>query len=372
MRPPKSGNQPTEYQRLERCLQRAERKKSPGAQERSKQRCHKAHPGASALHSILSGKTSVTREPKPNKGTTSPIGQGLGGYGRIRGLGKIDTSSKTGMHGSLGRKRAEKIRKIGYSPAPKFVSVKIHFEYGSDRLSEASERRLQQLARKFTGRALIIEAHASSNGSSSANFKLSQRRGTAVKTALSENFQALGKAVPELFMVAHGESNAAATDHAKDRRVDIVSGFHPAASQVAMIHRALSTIRTKSYLLDASGSMAAVWQQVSQTDFPKGAKIYSFDGFRGVRKGIAQAPGSTTPLWASVTEIVQKSRNTTLTVITDGVATDKAEIDALITLSTKRKVNISVIYLGGKDSLGDIDALRKLAQLTGGQFYLRQ
>ena len=45
------------------------------------------------------------------KGTGSG-GGGLGGYGRIHGLGKIDTGGGTGMHGSLGRKRARRVGKI--------------------------------------------------------------------------------------------------------------------------------------------------------------------------------------------------------------------------------------------------------------------
>ena len=43
---------------------------------------------------------------------TGTGGGGLGGYGRIHGLGKIDTGGGTGMHGSLGRKRARKVGKI--------------------------------------------------------------------------------------------------------------------------------------------------------------------------------------------------------------------------------------------------------------------
>jgi hypothetical protein len=43
---------------------------------------------------------------------TGTGGGGIGGYGRIHGLGKIDTGGGTGMHGSLGRKRARKVGKI--------------------------------------------------------------------------------------------------------------------------------------------------------------------------------------------------------------------------------------------------------------------
>lgn len=43
---------------------------------------------------------------------TGTGGGGLGGYGRIHGLGKIDTGGGTGMHGSLGRKRARRVGKI--------------------------------------------------------------------------------------------------------------------------------------------------------------------------------------------------------------------------------------------------------------------
>jgi hypothetical protein len=43
---------------------------------------------------------------------TGTGGGGIGGYGRIHGLGKIDTGGGTGMHGSLGRKRGRKVGKI--------------------------------------------------------------------------------------------------------------------------------------------------------------------------------------------------------------------------------------------------------------------
>ena len=43
---------------------------------------------------------------------TGTGGGGLGGYGRIHGLGKIDTGGGTGMHASLGKKRAKKVGKI--------------------------------------------------------------------------------------------------------------------------------------------------------------------------------------------------------------------------------------------------------------------
>ncbi len=43
---------------------------------------------------------------------TGTGGGGVGGYGRIHGLGKIDTGGGTGMHGSLGRKRAKKVGKV--------------------------------------------------------------------------------------------------------------------------------------------------------------------------------------------------------------------------------------------------------------------
>lgn len=43
---------------------------------------------------------------------TGTGGGGVGGYGRIHGLGKIDTGGGTGMHASLGRKRARRVGKI--------------------------------------------------------------------------------------------------------------------------------------------------------------------------------------------------------------------------------------------------------------------
>ena len=43
---------------------------------------------------------------------TGTGGGGLGGYGRVHGLGQIDTGGGTGMHGSLGRKRAKKVGKV--------------------------------------------------------------------------------------------------------------------------------------------------------------------------------------------------------------------------------------------------------------------
>ena len=43
---------------------------------------------------------------------TGTGGGGLGGYGRIHGLGKIDSGGGTGMHASMGKKRAKKVGKI--------------------------------------------------------------------------------------------------------------------------------------------------------------------------------------------------------------------------------------------------------------------
>jgi len=43
---------------------------------------------------------------------TGTGGGGEGGYGRIHGLGKIDTGGGTGMHGSLGRKGVKKVGKL--------------------------------------------------------------------------------------------------------------------------------------------------------------------------------------------------------------------------------------------------------------------
>jgi hypothetical protein len=46
---------------------------------------------------------------------TGTGGGGLGGYGRIHGLGRIDTGGGTGMHGSLGRKRARTVGRVRMS-----------------------------------------------------------------------------------------------------------------------------------------------------------------------------------------------------------------------------------------------------------------
>ncbi|MFT5430954.1 MAG: hypothetical protein ACI9OJ_001633 [Myxococcota bacterium] len=43
---------------------------------------------------------------------TGTGGGGVGGYGRIHGLGKIDTGGGTGMHASLGKKRATRVGRI--------------------------------------------------------------------------------------------------------------------------------------------------------------------------------------------------------------------------------------------------------------------
>jgi hypothetical protein len=43
---------------------------------------------------------------------TGTGGGGLGGYGRIHGLGKIDSGGGSGMHASMGKKRAKKVGKI--------------------------------------------------------------------------------------------------------------------------------------------------------------------------------------------------------------------------------------------------------------------
>lgn len=260
----------------------------------------------------------------------------------------------------------------------------VYFETAQATIRADEATKLDQVIRTHRQGGLIIEGHADVRGDAQANYALGLKRATAVKSYLAAGFQKAGKPVPVLTITSHGEGGARATTNAdelaRDRRVTIVSsvggGTDPAKRVV--LERGLAAVKGDVYLIDASGSMSDMWSAVQAYRFPKGSQPFSFNSCGGVTRGIIDAPNCDTPLWQSVLTMVQQIPDRkTLTVVTDGVATDSEHIDVLLTLAKQKRIRINFVRIGGMQFGGRMqvettDTLRRVAQETGGQYYVRQ
>lgn len=265
---------------------------------------------------------------------------------------------------------------IGLGRSRRTSFPEVYFETARNTIRPEEAAKLDEVIRAHRGGGLIIEGHADVRGSAEANYTLGHQRATAVKTYLEAGFRKVGIPVPTLTITSHGEGGASASanpdEMARDRRVTILptTAVGPDPVKRVVLERGLAAVQGDVYLIDASGSMSDVWLAVRQYQFPKGSQQFSFNNCGGVTPGIPSMPDCGTPLWESVLVMVRRiERGKTLTVVTDGQAGGFA-LDSLITLAKQKRIRINFVRIGGEEE--GTDELRRVAQATGGKYYVRQ
>ena len=107
------------------------------------------------------------------------------------------------------------------------ISMQIQFEFGSDRIGQASQQTMGNLAKALSsadlaGRRFLIVGHTDSVGSAEYNLRLSQRRAASVKAYLvregvdATRLKTQGKGFSELLDTANPRA-------AENRRVEIIA-----------------------------------------------------------------------------------------------------------------------------------------------------
>ena len=134
------------------------------------------------------------------------------------------------------------------------------------------------------------------------------------------------------------------------------------------------------YVLDISDSMDSRtqagggltrWQVVAGQEFPESADLYVFGGRHGLQLVTDRSNlerlccDGGTPLWRSISEVIETGRYKTITVFTDGGDDGRSlgSSSQVISAATKRDMKINII--GGA---GPVHDLEQVTQRTGGQY----
>jgi len=291
-----------------------------------------------------------------------------------------------GMSG-LGSKGGLQVR---YTKRPKQYP-EIHFDTAKSAIRPEGRKTLDDFVAGHLRGAILIEGHCDHRGDDQYNFELGKRRAKATKQYLVKAFKSAGKNVPEMVVMSLGETKSTGVSLDADRRALIISGAKGQwAAKRIVTKRALDFSKTGVYLIDASGSMADVWDIVKSHKFPKGSMLYSFNECRRVREGMPERTGCGTPLWDSLqTVLLQMNEKGSLTLISDGADTGRSgrsrlgrrkrrhdeleqtqDLNEAVKLATDKNITINVVYVGEPDEIHSIH-MRDLAKGTGGKFYIR-
>lgn len=220
---------------------------------------------------------------------------------------------------------------------------------------------------------LVLEWFADARGTEKRNDYLSEQRAKNIRDYL----QGILWNKVQFQIVANGETKSeekpARTREERlqlrpDRRVTITPTNN-------VISTWLQRSPADIYLLDASGSMAGEkWKAVSSFDFPKAARVFTFNtenAFECPTTFENQRVDWGTPLYKSALEVIQnpESHGKTLTILTDGQDTEGgAYYTDIIEAAQKNNVTINVIWIESYDE----DTLKRIAEGTGGKFYLER
>jgi outer membrane protein OmpA-like peptidoglycan-associated protein len=96
-----------------------------------------------------------------------------------------------------------------------------YFDYDSDQLQQGAYpelRRISEVLNKYPQTTIEVGGHTDVRGSEGYNLKLSERRAEAVKNELIQN----GVLSQRIRAVGYGESRPISSDHAMNRRVEII------------------------------------------------------------------------------------------------------------------------------------------------------
>lgn len=96
-----------------------------------------------------------------------------------------------------------------------------YFDYDSDQLQQGAYpelRRISEILNKYPQTTIEVGGHTDVRGSEEYNQKLSERRAEAVKIELIQN----GVLSQRIRAVGYGESRPISSDHAMNRRVEII------------------------------------------------------------------------------------------------------------------------------------------------------
>ncbi len=253
----------------------------------------------------------------------------------------------------------------------------IHFGTAKSVIRPEDKKVLDNFVRRHRGGGILIEGHCDHRGDEDYNLALGKRRAQATKKYLTKAFKVAKKKVPEIIVMSIGEAKPTGESLEADRRAVIVGGARgQKAAKRVVTERALKISKTEAYLIDASGSMQDVWDIVKGHQFPKAAKIYSFNNCQHVHVGIPLRADCGTPLWSSLETVInQMNDKATLTLISDGAddagANESArKMSKIIKLASDKGVAINVVYLGEPNE-SHASNMRQLAKGTGGKFYIR-
>jgi peptidoglycan-associated lipoprotein len=219
----------------------------------------------------------------------------------------------------------------------------------------------------------VIEGHCDERGSTKDNKQLGINRAKGI----AHYARAYGIPRSRIQIVSYGETQPAVQGSNLDiyrlnrRGILIPSG--------EVITEGLRRLPADVYLIDGSDSMKALaergqsrWGIVSKYPFERKSKLYVFDSCEGVRvvNRISDAhPQCSTPLWASVADVVSEMRRgSRLTLLTDGEDTQNGSVYAAAAAAKRRGVIVNVIGVGATPELET--QLRYIARETGGTPYI--
>ena len=252
----------------------------------------------------------------------------------------------------------------------------VYFRTNSWTLGENDKKDVTRFIQTVPAYSWILEGYADARGSIEDNRELGNKRAQGIADIYLK-----GKKVQ---IVSYGETKAhcAETDAEcmkEDRRVRIIP--YVVTTQVSTVKA--KTIdegikqlgRTDAYLVDLSSSMREELSFIQHYDY-QGPQVYGFNSCSpifNVSSDSAQVCG-TTPLWDSLTSVVNKLDNgTSLTIISDGGNNKGSESpNAAIKAAKDKGILINVIATGTYNSHAKKDLEQVAAQTGGKPPYIQQ
>jgi len=255
--------------------------------------------------------------------------------------------------------------------------LSIFYTLNSDTLYDNDLRDLKQYIRALDTdnlSSLVIEGYAGPIGSDADNEALARKRAESVEKYVRAYLPRSVRDNIDITVVSLGESKLppGVEDSPNTKRQRRRARVIPERN---VIQIGLDELPARNYLLDQSGSMKDLvnsemtkWEAIQAYQFPDDSKIWSFSGNRSrtCTGDLSQeGPDGGTPLFESLYKVVSESKNTSITVLTDGQASENGLADDIIREAKARDVKINFLGLGLSDSYKGV--LDQIALATGGQ-----